>query len=57
MKRIGILASRISKDSLALYNFYVLLFSCLFALIIFFLSAFSIVVALSLMMVDLPSFW
>ena len=50
MKRIGILASRIAKDNLMLYNFYVLLLSGLFSLIIFFLSAFSIVAGLALMM-------
>lgn len=50
MKRIGILSSKIAKENLILYNFYVLLFSGLFSLIIFFLSAFAVVVGLSLML-------
>jgi hypothetical protein len=50
MKRIGIIASHIAKDNLALYNFYVFLFAGLFSLIIFFLSMFSLVAGLSLMM-------
>ena len=35
MKRIGIAASRISKGNLVLYNFYVVLISVLFSLLIF----------------------
>lgn len=50
MKRIGVLASRIAKDSLVLYHFYVFLLAGLFSLIIFFMSAFSIVIGLALMM-------
>ncbi len=48
MKRIGIAASRIAKGNLWLYNFYVLLISFLFSLLIFFISGFTLIVGLAL---------
>jgi hypothetical protein len=48
MKRIGITASRIAKDNLLLYNFYVLLISFLLSLLIFFVSGFALIVGLAL---------
>ncbi|MBF0486163.1 MAG: hypothetical protein HQL16_06590 [Candidatus Omnitrophica bacterium] len=48
MKRIGIAASRIAKDNLFLYNFFVLLISGLLSLLIFFVSGFSLIVGLAL---------
>src|SRR3989338_6815018 len=46
MKRIGIAASKISKGSLLSYNLFVLFLSTLFSLLIFFLSGFSIFMAI-----------
>jgi hypothetical protein len=48
MKRIGIAASHIAKDDLVLYNVFVLLLSFLLSLLIFFISAFSILVGIGL---------
>ncbi|NTV29874.1 MAG: hypothetical protein HGA80_07325 [Candidatus Omnitrophica bacterium] len=48
MKRIGIAASRIAKDSLWLYNFYVILISFLFSLLVFFISGFTLIIGLAL---------
>jgi hypothetical protein len=42
MKRIGIAASRIAKDDLVSYNMFVLILSFLLSLLIFLISAFSI---------------
>lgn len=47
MKRIGIIAEHIAKKNLFLYYFYVLLFSSLISLIIFLLSAFTIIIGVS----------
>ena len=44
MKRIGIAASKIAKENIGLYNFYVFLLSSLFSLLVFVLSAFSLFV-------------
>lgn len=46
MKRIGIAASKISEGNILLYNVFVLVLSTLFSLLIFFLSGFSIFVAI-----------
>ncbi len=46
MKRIGIAASKISEGNIVLYNVFVLVLSTLFSLLIFFLSAFSVLVAI-----------
>ncbi len=46
MKRIGIAASKISEGNIVLYNVFVLVLSTLFSLLIFFLSAFSVFVAI-----------
>ncbi len=48
MKRIGIAASRIAKDDLVLYNAFVLLLSFLLSLLIFCISAFSILAGVAL---------
>ena len=48
MKRIGIVASKVAKDNLLLYNFYVVLLSSLLSLLIFLLSAFAVLVGLAL---------
>ncbi len=48
MKRIGIAASRIAKDDLVLYNVFVIVLSFLLSLLIFFISAFSIVAGMAL---------
>jgi len=48
MKRIGIAASRIAKDNLLLYNFYVILISCLLSLLIFFISGLILIVGIGL---------
>jgi hypothetical protein len=48
MKRIGIVASRIAKDNLLLYNFYVVLISFLLSLLVFFVSGFTLFVGLAL---------
>jgi hypothetical protein len=42
MERIGIAASKMSKGCLSSYNFYVVLLSCLFSLLIFFICGFAI---------------
>lgn len=42
MKRIGIAASRVAKENIGLYNFFVFLFSSLFSFLVFVLSAFSL---------------
>ena len=42
MLRIGIAASKMSKGCLSSYNLYVILISCLISLFIFFISGFSI---------------
>lgn len=46
MKRIGIAASKISPKNILLYNLFVFIISTLFSLLVFFLSAFSIFVAI-----------
>ncbi|HOW35721.1 MAG TPA: hypothetical protein PL155_04845 [Candidatus Omnitrophota bacterium] len=46
MERIGIAASKIAKGNLLLYNFFVVLLTSLFALLIFFVSGSSIVIVL-----------
>ena len=48
MKRIGIAASRVAKDDLVLYNVFVLILSFLLSLLIFFISAFSILAGIAL---------
>ncbi len=48
MKRIGIAASKIARKNLWLYNFYVIVLSFLFSLVIFVLSALSLLVGLAL---------
>ena len=48
MKRIGITASHIAKDDFLLYNAFVLLLSFLLSLLIFFISAFSILAGITL---------
>ena len=48
MKRIGIAASRVAKDDLVLYNSFVLLLSFLLSLLIFLISAFSILAGMAL---------
>jgi hypothetical protein len=65
MKRIGIAASKISRDNVLLYNGVVLLLATLFALLIVFLSGFTIFLAIYLihglttgfMTLDLHSSW
>lgn len=46
MERIGIAASKIAKGNLFLYNFFVMLLTFLFSLLILFISGSSIVVVL-----------
>lgn len=46
MKRIGIAASKISQGDIVRYNVFVVVLSTLFSLLIFFLSAFSVFVAI-----------
>jgi len=46
MKRIGIAASKISKGNLVLYNFYVVMISVLFSLLIFIVAGSTIIFAL-----------
>ena len=48
MKRIGIAASHIAKDNLALYNIFVCLLSSLLSLLIFLVSSFSLLVGMAL---------
>jgi hypothetical protein len=48
MKRIGIVASKISEGNILLYNVFVLVLSSLFSLLVFFLSGFSIFLAIYL---------
>ena len=48
MKRIGIAASKISEGNIFLYNIFVLVLSSLFSLLVFFLSGFSIFLAIYL---------
>lgn len=45
MKRIGIVASKISKGNLAVYNFYVVLISFLFSLCIFVIAGSTVIFA------------
>ncbi len=47
MRRIGIIAEHIAKGNLFLYHFYVLLYSSLISLIVFLLSAFTIIIGVS----------
>lgn len=49
MERIGIAASNVAKGNLFFYNLFVICIASLFCGLIFFLSAFSILVALVLM--------
>jgi hypothetical protein len=46
MKRIGLAASEISKGNIVLYNFYVILISCLFSFFIFLVVGTTIIFAL-----------
>ena len=46
MERIGIVASKIAKGNLFLYNFFVLLLVALFSLMVFFITGSAIVVIL-----------
>ena len=46
MKRIGIAASKMAKNNLILYNFFVVLIAFLFSLLIFILAGSSILFAL-----------
>jgi len=48
MLRIGIAASKMSKGSLLSYNLYVILISCLFSLLMFLISGFSILLIIFL---------
>ncbi|MCX5680691.1 MAG: hypothetical protein NT079_00075 [Candidatus Omnitrophica bacterium] len=48
MQRIGIAASHIAKGNLLLYNFFVVLISFLFSLLIFVISGMAIVFGLAL---------
>jgi len=48
MKRIGIAASKMSKGSLVLYNFYVILISILFSLFIFIIAGSTVIFALAI---------
>ena len=48
MKRIGIAASKISKENVPLYNLCVVLISCLFSLFIFIAAGATIALALML---------
>lgn len=48
MKRIGLAASKVSKGNVALYNIFVVVLSVLFSTMVFFMSAFSIIIALVL---------
>jgi len=47
MKRIGIAASHIAKDDLVIYNVFVIILSFLLSLLIFCVSAFSILVGIA----------
>ena len=49
MQRIGIAASKIAKGNFFLYNFFVILITFLFSLLILFIAGSSIVVALIIM--------
>ncbi len=49
MKRIGVAASKMSKGSLWLYNFFVVLLSFLFSFLIFLISAGAILIGLIIM--------
>ena len=49
MERIGIAASKIAKGNLFLYNFFVILISFLFSLLIFLISGLAVVIALAAM--------
>ena len=46
MERIGIAASKMAKGNLFVYNFYVILLSFLFSLLLFFIAGTSIVLSL-----------
>ncbi|MCK5083795.1 MAG: hypothetical protein KAR31_12880 [Candidatus Omnitrophica bacterium] len=48
MKRIGIVASRISKGNLVLYNVYVVLIAALFSLFIFIVAGSTVIFALTI---------
>jgi|CXWL01.1.fsa_nt_gi hypothetical protein len=56
MKRIGIAASKISEGNILLYNIFVLVLSTLFSLLVFFLSGFSIFLAIYLIHALLTGF-
>ncbi|MFH0754288.1 MAG: hypothetical protein V2A70_06965 [Candidatus Omnitrophota bacterium] len=47
MKRIGIVASRIAKDDLVVYNVLVLVFAFLLSLFIFCMAAFSVLASVA----------
>ncbi|MBF0121912.1 MAG: hypothetical protein HQL21_00720 [Candidatus Omnitrophica bacterium] len=44
MKRIGIAASKMAQENIALYNFYVFLLASIFSLLVFVLSGFSLLI-------------
>jgi hypothetical protein len=48
MERIGIAASKMAQGNLCKYNLFVIVISCLFALFIFVICGFSVLVALFL---------
>ncbi len=50
MRRIGVAASRIAKDNLVLYNFYVILISFLFSLFVFVIAGAMLIFALTIIM-------
>ena len=56
MERIGIAASKMAQGSLLKYNFFVVGISCLFSLIIFLISGFSLLVGLLLISLILRAF-
>ena len=49
MKRIGMAASKMAKDNLVLYNFYVILISFLFSLFIFIIAGSTVLFAFFLL--------
>lgn len=54
MKRIGMAASRISKGDVRLYNIYVILISLLFSILLFFIAALAVVLAIGIIMLFGP---
>ena len=56
MKRIGVTASKISQGNILLYNIFVLVLSTMFSLLVFFLSGFSVFLAIYLIHALLTGF-